>query len=71
MRQNAGLLTQHVSSIIMPIFRSTLGRGHFLHAAYTTNSPAIHDPDGLQVGHQKAVLTIVLLKMDILMLETC
>jgi hypothetical protein len=24
MRQNAGLLTQHVSSIIMPIFRGTL-----------------------------------------------
>jgi hypothetical protein len=24
MQQNAGLLTQHVSSIIMPIFRSTL-----------------------------------------------
>jgi hypothetical protein len=43
MRQNAGLLTQHVSSIIMPQL------GHFLRAAYTTNSFALHNPDGLQV----------------------
>jgi hypothetical protein len=50
MRQNAGLLNQHVSSISMPIFRSTL-----LH----------------RFGHQKAVLTNVLLKMGILMLKTC
>jgi hypothetical protein len=46
MRQNASLLTQYVSSIIItPIFDS----GHFLRAAYTTNSSALHNPDGLQV----------------------
>jgi hypothetical protein len=30
MQQNAGLFTQHVSSIIMPIFRSTLVSTAFL-----------------------------------------
>jgi hypothetical protein len=40
-------------------------------AAYTTKSPALHNPDGLQVGHQKAILINVLLKMGIIMLETC
>jgi hypothetical protein len=54
MRQNAGLLTQHISSIITPIFRNTLVHGvnesgHFLRAAYTTNSPALHTPADLQV----------------------
>jgi hypothetical protein len=46
MRQNAGLWTQHVSSI------------------NTT-------PTAYRFGHQKVVLTNVLLKMGILVLETC
>jgi hypothetical protein len=45
--------------------------GHFLCAAYTTNSSALHNPNGYRFGHQKAVLTNVLLKMGIIMLETC
>jgi hypothetical protein len=45
MQHNAGLLTQHVSSISMPIFRSTIVST----AAHTANSPALHNPDGLQV----------------------
>jgi hypothetical protein len=66
MRQNAGLLSQHVSSISMPIFRSTIEYRFLVSrpgkptglcsavllevcAAYTTNSPALQNPDGLQV----------------------
>jgi hypothetical protein len=60
MQQNAGLLTQHVSSIIMPIFRST----HLTALRYTTQT-------AYMFGHQKAVLTNVHLKMGIIMLETC
>jgi hypothetical protein len=41
MQQNAGLFSQHVSSIIMPIFRSTL--------VSTALRSALHNPDGLQV----------------------
>jgi hypothetical protein len=90
MRQNAGLFTQHVSSIIMPIFRSALVSTAFWYPnlwavwivtqlsrvtscvqhtqltalRYTTQT-------AYRFGHQKAVLTIVLLMMGILMLETC
>jgi hypothetical protein len=50
MQQNAGLFSQHVSSIIMPIYRSTLvSTGHFHRAGYTSNSSALHNSDGLQV----------------------
>jgi hypothetical protein len=71
MQQNAGLLTQHVSSIIMPIFRSALVRvtssvqhTQLTALRYTTQT-------AYRFEHQKAVLTNVLLKMGIIMLETC
>jgi hypothetical protein len=76
MRQNASLLTQHVSSISVPIFRSTIVSTAFwcptssvqhtqLTALCYTNQTAY------RFGHQKALLTVVLLKMGMLMLETC
>jgi hypothetical protein len=78
MQQNAGSFSQHVSSIIMPIFRSTLVSGsnqtsratstvqdtHLTALLYTTQT-------AYRFGHQKAVLTTVLLRIDIIMLETC
>jgi hypothetical protein len=66
MQQNAGLFTQHVSSIIMPIFRSTSTVQYTQLTAlrYTTQTT-------YRFGHQKAVLNNVLLKMGIIMLETC
>jgi hypothetical protein len=65
-------LTQHVSSISMPIFRSTIvirvtssvQHTHLTALRYTTQT-------AYRFGHQKVVLTIVLLKMGILLLETC
>jgi hypothetical protein len=57
MQQNAGLFSQHVSSIIMPILRSTLVSTAILIFS--------------RFGHQKAVLTNELLRMGIIMLETC
>jgi hypothetical protein len=79
MRQNAGLLTQHVSNISMPIFRSTLVSTAF----WCPNlSPSSVQHTQLTVlryttqtayrfGQQKALLTNVLLKMGIIMLGTC
>jgi hypothetical protein len=65
MRQIAGLLTQHVSSIITPIFRSSSVQHTQLTALrYTTQTD-------YGFGHQKALLTNVLLKMGIIMVETC
>jgi hypothetical protein len=72
MRQNAGLLSRHVSSISKPFFRRTIVSTVYQcpnlkavwvvqHwavscvccteevAAHTTNSPALHNPDGFQV----------------------
>jgi hypothetical protein len=77
MRQNAGLLTQHVSSIITPIFRSTLVSTAFWGQVTSTvqDTPLTALRFTIQTayrfGHQKAVLTNVLLKMGIIMLETC
>jgi archaellum component FlaF (FlaF/FlaG flagellin family) len=115
MQQNAGLFSQHVSSIIMPIFSSTLvstalwclnlenvnsevwstkksthinykqqNTTAFHHITNTIHTaPSNHyntqitpvDQTSLFIfskfGHQKAVLTNVLLKMGIIMRETC
>jgi hypothetical protein len=51
MRQNAGLVTQHVSSIIMPI-TSSLQHTQLTALRYTTET-------AYRFGHQKAVLTDV------------
>jgi hypothetical protein len=68
MRQNAGLLSQHVSGTSMPIIRSRatspVQYTHLTARRYTTQT-------AYKFGHQKAVLTIVLLKMGILVPETC
>jgi hypothetical protein len=63
MRQNAGLVTQHVSSIIMPI-TSSVQHTQLTSLRYTTQM-------AYRFGHQKAGLTNVLLKIGIIMLETC
>jgi hypothetical protein len=69
MRQNAGLLTQYVSSISMPTFRSTLVSTTISvqHTRLTTLRYTTQTTQSFE--HQKAVLTNVLLKMGILMLE--
>jgi hypothetical protein len=67
MQRNAGLFSQHVSSIIIPIFRSTLVSTSFWCPNLDQTSLFIF----ARFGHQKAVLTNVLLKMGIIMLETC
>jgi hypothetical protein len=61
MRQNAGLLTQHVSTSRV---NSTVQHTQLTALRYTTQTV-------YRFGHQKAVLTNVLLKMGIIMLETC
>jgi hypothetical protein len=126
MRQNAGLFSQHVSRIIMPIFRSTLVSTAFWCPNRVVSLPPTRVTFSVQhtqltalryttvqhtqltalryttvqhtqltalryttvqhtqltalryttqtaywFGHQKAVLTNVLLKMGIIMLETC
>jgi hypothetical protein len=72
MRQNDGLLTQHFSSIIMPMLHggsdptrvtSSVQHTQLTVLRYTTQT-------AYRYGHQNAVLTIVLLKMGIIMLET-
>jgi hypothetical protein len=80
MRQNAGLLSRHVSRISMPIFRSTIVSTAFwcpnLQAASSMQRTQLTvlcyaTQTAYRFGHQKVVLTIVLLKMGILMLGTC
>jgi hypothetical protein len=58
MQQNAGLLTQHVLST------SSVQHTQLTALCYKNQM-------AYRFGHQKAVFTIVLLKMAILMLETC
>jgi hypothetical protein len=62
MQHNAGLLSQHVSSISRAT--SSVQHTHLTAQRYPTQM-------AYRFGHQKAVLTTVLLKMGILMLETC
>jgi hypothetical protein len=90
MRQNAGLLSQHVSSTSMPIFRGTIVSSAFRCPIRAAGWGVLRGGVGCgywgvvgwsavcftvevasRFGHQKAELTVVLLKIVILVFETC
>jgi hypothetical protein len=76
MRQNSGLLTQHVSSIIMPIFRSTLVSTALWFPNLENMKSEVCSTSVVCMllwldGEVWMVITNVLLKMGIIMLETC
>jgi hypothetical protein len=72
MQQNAGLFSQHVSSIIRPIFMSTLV-SRVTSTVHDTHLTALGyiTQTAYRFGHQKTVLTILLLMTGIIMFETC